>query len=151
MCFPLHLLSIRCVTLSLMARLSFQTSLALWLTVGKAWIMFARTGTDRPSCAVDLFISRTYLNEPFSVPRGAQDEMSVWIGRRETKKRGKKSKSQESVLHMQKKKKIPGVVMWAGLKQLEVTSLQANLTGWREVTKGRLKSRIRLDWNPKKL
>lgn len=100
LCFPLHLLSIRCVTLSLMARLSFRRSLALWLTVGKAWIMFTRTGTDRPSCAVDLFISWTYLNETFSVPRGAWDEMSVWIGRRDTKKKGKKSKRQESVLHM---------------------------------------------------
>lgn len=43
--------------------------------------------------------------------------------------------------------------MRAGLKQLEVTSLQAKLTSWagqRNVAKGKLKASMRVDRNPKK-
>ncbi len=71
-CFLLHLLSIRCVSfpLSVMPRLPFRGSLALWLTVRKAWIMSASRGTDGPSCAVGFFISQTYLNVPLAVPSG---------------------------------------------------------------------------------
>ncbi len=89
------------LSLSLMARLSLTRSLALWLTVRKAWIMSASARMDRPSCAAGLFISRTYLNVPLLVP-GGKNGMK-WVCERgggETKKRGKEKRERQTVLHM---------------------------------------------------
>lgn len=135
----LHPSSIRCValSLSLMARLSFRRSLARWLTVRKAWIMSASTWTDRPSCAVGLFISRNLFKHA-SLSSQRRTGMQ-WVCEREggRQRRGER-KEWESAAYVKKKEKkrknLPGVMIWAGLKQLEVTSLQAK-NRWRNSKK----------------
>lgn len=112
-----------CCSLSLIARLSFRRSFALWLAVRKAWIMSASMGTDRSSCAVGLFISQNL----FKCASLSSQRRAGWneCVRRE-EKRGKKSERQCCICG-----NLPRVTMWAGLKWLEVNALQAKLTGWR--------------------
>lgn len=102
----LHPSSIRCValSLSLMARLSFRRSLARWLTVRKAWIMSASTWTDRPSCAVGLFISRNPFKHA-SLSSQRRTGMQ-WVREREggRQRRGER-KEWESAAYVKKKKK----------------------------------------------
>lgn len=69
--------------------------------------MSACTETDRPSCAVGLFISWTYLNMPLSVPRGEPDEASVWNGRGRPRRGETKDRVRDGVCTKKFLKKNP--------------------------------------------